>query len=451
MLEKLRELWRAAFQRCENIRTKAGTENRAYTVEERTALDTDMKAMDDLDADIKREESLQARAEAANATRADQVFHRPGAAATVHDNAEDKPFASLGEQLRSIQVAATSRREQLDPRLRRYDLSDVNVRAAAGMSEGVGGDGGFLVGTDQGAFIEKQTFETGILAARCSDLTISSNSNGIKMPCADETSRANGSRWGGVQAYWNSEAGALTGTKPKFGQISLTLNKLTALSYVTDELLMDATALETYVTRSVTDELAFKLDDAIVRGSGAGVPLGVLTAPCTVSVAKETSQVASTIVMENATKMMARMLPRSFDRAIWVINVDCIPTMMNMTVKVKNVAGTENVGGSAVWIPPGGISGSPYGSLYGRPVITSEHAETAGTVGDIMLLDLGMYWLARKGGIQSASSIHVNFLTDETAYRFIMRIDGQPMLKSAITPYKGSGTLSSFITLQTRS
>lgn len=451
MLEKLREQWRAAFQRCEDIRAKATAENRPYTTEERSALDTDMKAMDDLDADIKREESLQARTAAANETRADQKTKRPGAAATVHDNAEDKPFASLGEQLRAIQVATTSRREEFDPRLRKFDMTDVKIRAAAGMSEGIGGDGGFLVGTDQGAFIEKQTFESGILAARCSDITISSNSNGIKMPCADETSRANGSRWGGVQAYWTSEAGSLTGTKPKFGEISLSLNKLTALAYVTDELLMDASALETYVTRAVTDELAFKLDDSIVRGTGAGQCLGVLNAPATVSVAKETSQVAATIVMENVTKMMARMLPRSFDRAAWFINVNCIPTMMNMSVKVKNVAGTENVGGSAVWIPPGGISGSPYGSLYGRPVIPIEHAETVGTVGDITLLDLGMYWLARKGGIQSASSIHVNFLTDETAFRFIMRVDGQPMLKSAITPYKGSGTLSSFITLDTRS
>ena len=61
--------------------------------------------------------------------------------------------------------------------------------------------------------------------------------------------------------------------------------------------------------------------------------------------------------------------------------------------------------------------------------------------------------LADKGGIQSDTSIHVQFLYDEQVFRFIMRVDGQPVRASALTPYKGgaSYTQSHFIGLATRS
>ena len=54
-----------------------------------------------------------------------------------------------------------------------------------------------------------------------------------------------------------------------------------------------------------------------------------------------------------------------------------------------------------------------------------------------------------KGGMQAASSIHVQFVTDETAFRFVLRLDGQPLWHSALTPYKGSDTLSPFVTVAT--
>ena len=165
---------------------------------------------------------------------------------------------------------------------------------------------------------------------------------------------------------------------------------------------------------------------------------------------KETSQVAASILYENISKMRARMLPRSFANAQWFINVDCMPQLEKMFIPHKNVAGSENVSGQSVWMPPRGAQDPPNGTIFGRPVNVVEQCETVGTVGDIILADLGMYLMTTKGGVQAASSIHVNFLTDETAFRFIMRTDGQPSLNSAITPYKGTGTLSSFVTLATR-
>jgi hypothetical protein len=73
-----------------------------------------------------------------------------------------------------------------------------------------------------------------------------------------------------------------------------------------------------------------------------------------------------------------------------------------------------------------------------------------GDCGDLAFLDLSRYLLATKGGLQTAQSIHVRFLQDESVLRFINRIDGQPDLASAITPAYGTATVSPFVTIAAR-
>ena len=102
------------------------------------------------------------------------------------------------------------------------------------------------------------------------------------------------------------------------------------------------------------------------------------------------------------------------------------------------------------YMPPTGISGQAYGTLFGRPVIPIEQASAIGDVGDIILADMNEYLLIEKGGIEGAASIHVRFLYDESVFRFILRIDGQPKRKLPLTPYKGGNTLSPFIVLEAR-
>ena len=92
-----------------------------------------------------------------------------------------------------------------------------------------------------------------------------------------------------------------------------------------------------------------------------------------------------------------------------------------------------------------------YGTMMGRPVVPVEYAATLGTPGDILLADLGQYYLARRSGVEMATSIHVQFLTDQQAFRWKMRLDGQPFWKKPLTPKNGSNTLAPFIALATRS
>jgi HK97 family phage major capsid protein len=332
---------------------------------------------------------------------------------------------------------ATQEGGRIDPRLKPQ-------AAATGSNEYIGSEGGFLVDVDQASTVWTRSYETSVLASRCTRVPISAGANSLKVKGVDESSRVNGSRWGGVQAYWAAEADSVTATKPKFRLIELQLRKLFATYYATDELIKDAIALGSIAQQAFGEELGFKLDDAIMNGTGAGQPLGVLTSNALVSVAMETGQSATTLVAQNVIKAHARMWARSRAKAAWFINQDVEPQLHQMSLPV-------GTGGLPVYMPEGGLSQSPYATLYGRPVIPIEHCATLGTVGDIVFADLSQYLLIDKGGVQADASIHVKFVNDETTFRYIMRVDGAPLWNVTLRPYKGNNTLSPFVAVATRS
>jgi HK97 family phage major capsid protein len=162
-----------------------------------------------------------------------------------------------------------------------------------------------------------------------------------------------------------------------------------------------------------------------------------------VSQAKETGQAADTIVYENIVKMWSRLWAPSQSNAVWLHSQDAIPQLMTMTLDV-------GTGGVPVYLPPGGASAAPYGTIFGRPAFVHESCDNIGDVGDLMLIDPTQYQMIEKGGIQSASSIHDRFLEGETIFRFIYRIDGQPMWDAPLTPANAGATVSPFVNLAAR-
>ncbi|MDP4117591.1 MAG: phage major capsid protein [Bacillota bacterium] len=339
-------------------------------------------------------------------------------------------FNNFGDQLLAVYNAAQPNRPIFDERL---------MNSASGANESVPSDGGFLVQTDFASELLKNAYETGILAPICKKIPISTNANGLKINALDDTSRANGARWGGIQTYWENEADQLTGSKPKFRTMDLSLKKLTGLCFATDELLQDASALQSVITQGFAEEFGFKIDDAILNGNGAGQPQGILNSSALVSVPIESGQ-TDKIKVENLVNMWSRCWGRSRANAVWYINQELEPLLY-----------TLQVGDKPVYIPAGGLSEKPYATLFGRPIVPLEQCSSIGTVGDIILGDMSQYLLIDKGGINTASSIHVRFLYDESVFRFIYRVDGQPIWNKPVTPYKGSNSLSPFVTLAARS
>ena len=396
------------------------------------AITEDAGELDKVNASIKREERLMDERRSMipvtdlNADTAEELAARLPAEAKK----KAETFETFGEQMMAVANKAINGVE--DSRLSQ-------LWAASGASEGVAGDGGYLVQTDFSSELLRKLYDTGVFSSRVRRIPISANSNGLKINAIKETSRADGSRFGGVQAFWAGENDAFTGSKPTFRQMELGLHKLTGLAYATDELLEDAAALGAVLNTAFQEEFGFKIDNAIFEGNGAGIPKGIMNGAALVSVAKESGQGADTVNVTNIFNMWSRLWARSRANAAWYINQDVEPQLYGMTLANQ-----------PIFIPGGTVAGQPFSTLMGRPIVPTEHNGTLGDKGDILLADLSQYLWIDKGSIKSDSSIHVRFLNDEMTFRFILRADGQPIWESALTPFKGTATKSPYVTLDAR-
>ena len=419
------------------FKAAAADGNRDLTAAEAAEVDSLQAGVKALDTEIARWEKHEAAEQAAadadlKATEAAEQREGPLARVLPKDL-----FQTLGQQLQAIARATINPRDP-DPRLEEIQRAHA---AASGASEALPQDGGFLVQTDFTTELLTAARNASVLYPRCRKITVAGN--GLDAPVFDETSRATGSRFGGVQIYRNNEADSVTSKKPKFGKWKMALEDLSGLAYATDNLLEDAPAMQGIFALAFEEEFAWVLDNEILNGDGAGKMLGLLSAPALVSVAKETGQAAATIVFNNISKMWSRMWAPCRANAIWIINQDCEPQLDVMSVPV-------GTGGVPVYLPAGGLAGSPFATLKGRAVIPMEQCATLGTVGDVALIDPSQFLIIEKGGLRADVSMHVRFIQGEQTFRWKTRNNGQPLWSAAKTPANGTNTLSPFVALATR-
>lgn len=432
------------------IRAKADAEKRDLSNDEQVEIDAVMNEFDGIELDISRRERMsnqESRLGESSGRRvpAAQIENvataRTGLQNTILSTPQERGrwgFRNFGEFCQVVR-SASNNPGSIDQRLIANSMTTYGA-------EGVGADGGFAVPPEwRSTIMEAVAGEEGLLS-RTDQQTASGNS--ITFPTDESTA------WqttGGIQAYWDGEASTITQSKPALKEVTIKLHRITALVPVTDELLEDTAALGGYVARKAGDKVAFKVNDAIVNGTGAGQPLGMMTAPALVSVAKETSQVAATIHGRNVVKMMSRLPAQSFARSVWLINQDCVPQILGLSLEISNAAGTVS-GGGLIYMPPNGLANSgAYGTLLGRPIIVTEACATLGTKGDIILADMSQYLsVVKAGGVKADTSIHLFFDQNATAFRFVLRMNGQPWLSAPIARKNGSNTLSHFVSLDTR-
>jgi len=351
-----------------------------------------------------------------------------------------QPYNSLGEQLIDI-----SRAKSPDAGLVREKLINAQ-RAISGMSTSIPTDGGYLLQTGFTTALLDKPEEVSQISTRCFKIPIGQGFDSLEAPFIDETSRATGSRWGGVQTYREGESLYPSGTKPKIGEFSIRLYDLISVCYATNRLLSNATSLEAIITKAFRSENFFKLDDEIIRGTGAGQCMGITVSPATITIAKESTQAADTILTENINKMFNALFAASRGSAVWLYNQECEPQLETLTLAV----GTGGVLMPMFQYAGQGTNNSPINKLKGLPAIPVEQASALGDLGDIILADLTGYILVDQGGIEARQSIEVKFLENEKTFQFIYRVNGAPRLRSKVTPYKGAGYHSHFVILQAR-
>lgn len=440
-LEQLRAVLKSAAEKLVTFEDGIVDENGEPRDMTEKEFDEHVKLLDAIEAASKAVEAK----ERSDRLRGEHATPASGSDGRLPATAKEKPeeFKSFGEFLSAV-VNDGMNKGDLSARDKRLIYQKV-----AGANEAVPSEGGFLVQTDHSTALLDMMHEMGEIINRVREIPISANSNGIKLPAVDETSRAQGSRFGGIRSFWADEGDTVTDSKPKFRSIELNLNKLMSIGYATEELLMDTTAMEAIYGRAFAEEITFETEDAYVNGDGQGKPLGFLNSPALVTAAAVSGQAASTVVTQNILDMWDRLPIRSRRNAVWLTADSQVEAQLQQLVLGSGTAVTQ------LYKVPGTNAATPanqvYGTLLGRPVIPVEYMAVLGTVGDIALVDLSQYLTISKGGMRQAQSMHVRFLYDEMTFKVTYRVDGQPAWHSPVTPANGStATKSPFVVLASR-
>ena len=345
-------------------------------------------------------------------------------------------FANFGEFAQAVKNATVNRTR--DDRL--------FMDAATGANEGTAADGGYLVPPEYADGILDLVKQESVLYPQTRKVTITSNR--LIENVLDERSRvdpATGSRHGGVLAYWKAEAAQYSSVKAALRERTTNVEKLTAYCPVTEELLQDAPAIESLLNDLVAREFAFKGDDMILNGAGAqNVPLGILNGTGLVTVAKTSGQAAGTVTFDNILAMRNALIAQCRPGAKWYINQD----VEMQLIQLLRGSASDIFQGPVYNFP--GQYGNPDGVLLGIPVKPIEQCAALGSLGDIVLADVGQYVCVERSGMTRQVSMHIRFDYDETVFKFSWRLGGRPDWDYAITPYKGITARSPYVALAER-
>lgn len=298
-------------------------------------------------------------------------------------------------------------------------------------------DGGYLIFSAASRMIQTASLEQAIIRPQASKVSMSTQI--LRMPYLRDTTHSSGMVYGGIQVYFDDELDQYTASKPKLASIEMKLKKMTALGFVSDEWVKwSPVTLGSFLVPKFGEAIGFKEDVAGINGKGGGQPLGILQSGCKIEVAKEEGQDPNTFVLENSTKMLARLRVKKDSAVCWLMNRTVLPQLPLFNISV-------GTGGTAVFT--NNVSGKPGQALWGYPIVWTEKVPAIGTAGAVTLVDLSDYLLADdQSGPEIAQSIHLKFDYGQTAFRLTKYIDGQNETDTAFTPMNGD-PLSPVVTL----
>jgi HK97 family phage major capsid protein len=330
----------------------------------------------------------------------------------------------ISEFMQAVKMAAYGKSDQ---RL-------LNAITTYGGESTVGGgtDGGFSVPPQFAASITELVMGEESLVAKFNPILTGSNQ--VVLP-TDETTPYGTS---GIYAEWLGEASSMTARAPSLKQVTVNLHKVGAIVHLSDELVEDSPAIQSHVTRKVSQAIAARVNEAIMNGDGLAKPLGLLKAPGLVTQAKSATG-STAIAALDLGNMVSRMVAESYNSSFWLVHNTVLPKLWSLVLGQMPVYSQD-------------YRQSPFGALLGRPVVVTEFAQDYNTAGDIMLVSPDGYALAIKaGGIQTAASIHFAFDQGLQSFRATLRVGGTPLAAAAITRKNGSNTTSHIIALAARS
>jgi HK97 family phage major capsid protein len=344
------------------------------------------------------------------------------------------PQRTFGRFLLAVRQRDTKVLDELGSRFADWD----HVGAKAALAAQTGTSGGYTVPVEFLPRLLSIAAESSVIEPRATIIPMASDT--VEIPTLDITtapSAGDTAFFGGLKANWSKEAASITETEPSFKSLTLTAHELTGYTLASNSLLADnAVGLEAVLMELFGRALGWYKDYAFLRGNGAGKPLGVLNSGALISV---TRSATSAFSLADAAGMLGRLTPGwSPTNTVWAIH----PTVI---VKLFTMVGNTGTSANVVFID--NARQRPTMVLFGIPVVVSEKLPGLNILGDVLLMDLRHYLVGDRQMVEIAYSEHFKFQNNQSAWRFVARVDGQPWVRSAITLSDASSTLSPFVGL----
>jgi HK97 family phage major capsid protein len=363
-------------------------------------------------------------------------------ALTIPAETKSEPaFKSLGHFAYGIWKAGkgdNTYRNRLDAH-----QTEIRQKTPLGQNEGTNADGGYDVKPEWYSEVWDKTHEYPKLIERCN--VVPAGSNTYNIPAINETSMADGSRHGGILAYYVGEGAPATASKVALTQVTASLLSLVILNYVTNQLLQDANieAIDKVLNKKVVLEMLWQQNQGIVAGAGTTQPVGILNQPALITVTKSSHDSNAQIGFDDLTAMDRAMYSGCRANAVWLVTPEARAQFQGMAF--------QNVGGT---YPAAGLTYSIHDEypmrIFGRPVIEVPNLPQLGAVGDVIFADLSQLVVYERAGLQFDISTELQFTTLQTAYRTVYRFDVRSPWTSAISSVDGYYSYSPFVALQSR-
>ena len=307
----------------------------------------------------------------------------------------------------------------------------------ADLAEGVGATGGFLVPTEYRPELLGVTPPPNSVRGRATIIPMRRRQVNIPVLNQTNTAACVPHWYGGITANWTEEAEQKSKTDPTFKQISLTAHKLVCYTVSSDELLDDeAIGLASFLGGPMGFRGAIEWHEeyAFLQGTGGGQPLGVINAGATISVAPAA---LIGLGIGDVLNMLEAFLPGS--NGVWMLNQQ----------HLSNLYGMVDAAGNMLFVP--NVNDTAPGKLFGYPVVFTEKLPAPGTTGSVILCDWKYYLVGDRQGTTIESDNSELFRYDQTSWRAVHRVDGQPWLSAPLTLQDGTTQVSPFVMLSTKS
>lgn len=196
----------------------------------------------------------------------------------------------------------------------------------------------------------------------------------------------------------------------------------------TREQMMAAPMIEALLRNAVQEDVANKEEYYILRGTGAGQPLGVLNWAGTL---EQTEATDNTFAAADSDGMVSKLAASDNTRVAWVYHNSIYTELAPF---VRNDAFNAGNRGQAMATV-----------FHGYRHFPTQHLPLIGTDGYIILGDWSKYLMFEWGGMYINFTDQRHIDEGKVAWYFGKNIDGKPIMPSAITLADGTFQISPFV------